>query len=169
MFLPLEGGVLWDWVATVNLKTSNREDRTNFPPQGNKRLTCKFLIFRNTPKWRVKHACTASLDFVNLKTFVRERTMKKSVKIFLGAKEQKLAKKDIQKSVKKTPNWQRMPIWKRMCLPTYKVSNAKSTCKWFGNKIEALESLVNEMGQKIMKLEGELKDIKHAQTKRFLC
>ena len=32
-------------------------------------------------------------------------------------------------------------------------------------KIEALESLVNEMGQKIMKLEGELRDIKHVQTK----
>ena len=31
-------------------------------------------------------------------------------------------------------------------------------------KIEALESLVNEMGQKIIKLEGELKDIKNVQT-----
>ena len=88
--------------SCVAIEIPKREDRTNFSPQGNKRLTHKCLIFRNTRKWRVKHACIASLDFVNLKTFVREYTIKKSVKIFLGAKDQKLAKKDIQRSVKNT-------------------------------------------------------------------
>ena len=119
------------------------------------------MIFRNTQKWRVKHACIASLDFVNLKTFVREYTIKKSVKIFLGAKDQKLVKKDIQRSVKNTKLTKDANL--EANVPT-NIQMPKVLANVLETKIEALESLVNKMGQKIIKLEGELKDIKHVQT-----
>ena len=41
----------------------------------------------------------------------------------------------------------------------------KVLANYFQIKIEATELLVNKMGQKIIKLEGELKDIKHVQIK----
>ena len=108
-------------------------------------------------------ACITNMDIVSLEMVAKEHTTKKVVVILLSARGQDFGTKDSQKSVKKY-NTDRGCKYGSDCANQYSRESIKASYNDFKKEVELLETLVIEMGNKMINLETEIKDIKSSKN-----